>query len=424
VSGDLQFQADTDSLIDGVDDDGAIATSDIDDVSDRGNVDAVTDTEPPLDGVTTVDVVSDLGTDVAPEIQDVEQPSDLVVDSDSTGLDAVSEDNVVADVVVDQGFDLATLDPGGECGGPCPVLPDPGTSAGPAGTTASAELVVGTGLFPDKTTMTIYLPEGPGPFPVIVFHHGFQLGTDQYVSYGQHLASWGYVVVMPQMPGGLIGGPNHRELAVYLQKVLDWVGQNASVVDGPFAGKADASHIGLAGHSMGGKISMLTASQDARPRAIFGIDPVDAAGSPLPVSATDYPSVTPELMPRIMVPLGLLGELTNASCTGFMCQACAPAADNFQQYYENAVAPALQIEIVGANHMSFVDNPDCGLTCSVCPAGTDDHATTQLLTRRSMTAFFNVFLRGEDAYRSYLTGVDMAVDVAANLVITASKNGF
>jgi hypothetical protein len=41
-----------------------------------------------------------------------------------------------------------------------------------------------------------------------------------------------------------------------------------------------------------------------------------------------------------------------------------------------------------------------------------------------MTAFFNVFLRGEDAYRSYLTGVDMAVDVAANLVITASKNGF
>ena len=72
--------------------------------------------------------------------------------------------------------------------------------------------------------------------------------------------------------------------------------------------------LGLAGHSLRGKISKLTATEDARPNAIFGIDPVDAAGGPGSQPSEAFPSVTPELMPRITVPLGLVGETTNASC--------------------------------------------------------------------------------------------------------------
>jgi hypothetical protein len=168
---------------------------------------------------------------------------------------------------------------------------------------------------------------------------------------------------------------------------------------------------------------MLVTTEDARPLAVFGIDPVDAAGGPLTSPGPDYPSVTPELMDQISVPLGLLGETTNATCDGFMCQACAPAEDNFQQYYAHAVSPAIEIEVVGAFHMSFLDNPDCGLTCSACPAGTDDPATTRMLTRRYMTAFFNLWLRDETAYRVYLTGAGMAADVASGLVISQSKHG-
>jgi predicted dienelactone hydrolase len=311
--------------------------------------------------------------------------------------------------------------------GPLPnpgTPPDPGLPGSSSVSVSTHELELAGGTRPRVTTMTLYLPEAAGPSPVVVFLHGFQLTTDLYASYGQHLASHGFVVIMPQMPGGLFGGPNHRELAAYEIAVLDWVEANAATPDGPLEGKADVERIGLAGHSMGGKISMLTASSDARPKAVFGIDPVDAAGGPMAASEEDYPSVTPELMPLIDIPLGLLGETTNATCDGFMCQACAPEEDNFQQYYEHATRSAIEIKVVGANHMSFLDNPNCGLTCSVCPAGTDDTSATRLLTRRYMTAFFEAFLNQQQGYLPYLSGPGMEADIEAGRVTSRTKNGF
>lgn len=129
-------------------------------------------------------------------------------------------------------------------------------------------------------------------------------------------------------------------------------------------------------------------------------------------------------MGQIPIPIVLLGETTNATCDGFLCQACAPADQNFHQYYANAVGPALEIEVVGANHMSFLDNPDCGLVCAVCAKGKDEPATTRLLTRRAMTAFFQTVLRGDATFKTWLTGDEMGAQVAAGLVKTAGKNGF
>ena len=183
--------------------------------------------------------------------------------------------------------------------------------------------------------MVIYMPEGVGPFPVVAFTHGFQLAPADYVSYGEHLASWGYLALLPQFPGGLFGGPTHVDLGNYLSALLDWV-EGDEVVLG---GKADATRIGLAGHSMGGKISLLLASEDDRPMAVFGVDPVDAAGGPIPMPEADYPSVTPERMGSITIPLGLLGETTNGASEGVFGQACAPAEDNFQAYFESRREP-------------------------------------------------------------------------------------
>jgi hypothetical protein len=226
------------------------------------------------------------------------------------------------------------------------------------------------------------------------------------------------------MPGGLIGGPTHRDLADYLEAILDWIEGPGAAPGGLLQGKADATRLGLAGHSLGGKISLLVASEDARPRAVFGVDPVDAAGGPLATDPTQYPSVTPERMGTVDVPLVLLGETVNATCSGLMCQACAPESDNFHQYFGNASSPALEIEVKGANHMSFLDDPSCGMTCSVCPQGTDDPAVTRWVTRRAMTAFFNVELAGIEAYRDYLTGAAMNAEVADGLVAIATRNGF
>ncbi len=326
------------------------------------------------------------------------------------------------------GPDVQASDAGVTDGGPDGVTPQPDAGsteitdpAEPGAYTAissTTSVSVGSDLIP----LTLYWPQGPGPFPVIVFTHGFMLSPSLYDSYGTHLASWGYVVIMPEMPGTMFSPTVHRVLKELLRGVLDWVDTEGPAPGGVFGGRANPALLGLAGHSMGGKISLLVSTEDNRPLAVFGVDPVDASGGPTGGDPVDYPSVTPELMPQISVPLGLLGETVNAT-GGSMGQACAPAEDNFQQYYQHAVSPALEIDVLGANHMSFLDNPDCGLTCSMCTSGTDDPAVTRLLTRRYMTAFFNVFVAGDADYRSYLVGADIAADVAAQRITTQYKNG-
>ena len=270
--------------------------------------------------------------------------------------------------------------------------------------------------------LTTFTPVGAPRGPVVIIHPGFQLGGDLYTSYAQHLASRGYVAIIADPPDALVFGPTQAELATYLKGVISWVESEST--DGGFVGVADPSLLGLAGHSMGGKISLLVATSDARPRAVFGIDPVDSAGGPLSSPGPDYPSVTPELMSSIHVPLGLVGETTNATCSGSFCQACAPAAENFAQYASHSTSPTVSLEVVGANHMSFLDNPSCGLTCSACSAGTDDVTQTRRFTRRSMTAFFDLELRGDTGARDWLAGSALQPQIADGGVRLVVQNGF
>jgi chlorophyllase len=270
--------------------------------------------------------------------------------------------------------------------------------------------------------LTLYIPDDAGPHPVVVLTHGFQLSPANYASYGEHLASWGFVVVMPEYPGGLFGAPTHAELRDASIGLLDWIESAADDEAQPLLGRADADSIGMTGHSMGGKISFLTAASDTRADAVFGIDAVDSAGGPGSSPGPDYPSVTPELMPTIDVPIVSVGETTNA--TSDFGQACAPAADNFQRFFEHAGSPALQVEVVGANHMSFLDDPNCGLVCFACPAGSDDPSMTRRLTQGYLVAFFGRTLRGEPGWSPWLTGDPMQADVDAGLVTFATANGF
>jgi len=231
--------------------------------------------------------------------------------------------------------------------------------------------------------------------------------------------------VMPKMPGNIIVNESHEELKDYLLAILDWVEETGADQESPLKGKADAELVGLSGHSLGGKISLMASAEDERPKASFVLDPVDSAAAPIFSNPDDYPSVTPEKMPQITVPLGLVGETLNGVADeGFFSQACAPEEDNFHQYYLFAESPAIEIEVLGANHMSFLDNPECGFVCSVFPKGTDDPATTRQLARKYMTAFYNYKLLGLEEYKLYLAGAYMWDDMLDALVMSETKNDF
>ena len=76
--------------------------------------------------------------------------------------------------------------------------------------------------------------------------------------------------------------------------------------------------------------------------------------------------------------IAVIGETTNASGGGM---PCAPAAENFAQFYAAAPSPAISVTVTGADHMDWVDDPSCGF-CGFCAPGTADPELVRRVTRR------------------------------------------
>ena len=296
-----------------------------------------------------------------------------------------------------------------------------GSDAGDASDAGTVIVDPGFPTLPRVIELTTFVPDGEGPFEPVIIVHGFGLAPVYYKSLAEHLASHGYLATLIDLNASTNPRPSHAEMATYLADAVDWLeDQNA---DGAaLAGLMDMEKLAFVGHSMGGKLSLLLASTDARPQAVFAIDPVDAL-PPLQMPSSEFPSVTPELMGDIDIPVVYVGETTNAMSAG-LGQACAPAADNFQQYYMYSTGPALEIDVKGANHMSFIEPDLLCLACLACSQGTDDPEVTRALTRRWMVAFFDLILRGDDSQRAWLTGAGMQAEVDQQRVTIQTKNGF
>ncbi len=338
-------------------------------------------------------------------------------DAHDDGLQHDGED--VGDFIDGPNDEPADATDGSADAGDDEALPDPGEAGTFSYDKSTATVPAGTRPDSAAVELDIWLPQNAGAAPLVALGHGFMLDPALYTSYGEHLASWGYAAAVVHYSGSALSPRAHRLLAVDLMAVLDWFDRQCAS-GGQFHGAIDSSRLFLAGHSMGGKIALLTASQDGRPLGVFGLDPVDAAGGPLGGDPVDYPSVTPELMDQIQIPLLLLGETTNSTGT----QPCAPEEDNFHQYFLYAVSPACEVEFIGADHMDFLDNPDCGLLCSVCPEGPADHQLVKLWSRRLLVAWLKVKLEGESAFRVYLDGEAVVAAISDGTLRQSCKNGF
>jgi dienelactone hydrolase len=125
--------------------------------------------------------------------------------------------------------------------------------------------------------MDIYAPKEPFRYPVIIFQHGFTGSIKGYETIFNHIASHGFVVVAPQMypPGGGMGGayPTPEEEAALGVQIISWVQENIKDI---VPVNADATLLGLSGHSRGGQIAYRMALQvPEKVTALSGVDPVD-----------------------------------------------------------------------------------------------------------------------------------------------------
>jgi dienelactone hydrolase len=141
-----------------------------------------------------------------------------------------------------------------------------------------------------------------GPFPLVIFGHGFAVTPTPYAQLLRAWARAGYVVAAPIFPlenANAPGGPNEsdlvnqpRDMSLVITRML----QASAVPGGFFAGLVDRRRIAVSGQSDGGETALAVAYDryfiDRRVRAAIIL-----SGAVIPgVSGFDFPSPSPPLL--------------------------------------------------------------------------------------------------------------------------------
>jgi dienelactone hydrolase len=189
--------------------------------------------------------------------------------------------------------------------------------------------------FPDAPPARAY-----GPFPVVVFAHGFAVTPDLYARLLQSWARAGYVVIAPLFPlenADAPGGPNESDLInqpTDMSFVISRVLAAGSSNSGLLAGLVDSSHIAVAGHSDGAETALAVAYsrrfRDPRVDAAMILSGAEMSG----IGGYSFPRGSPPLL------------------------AAQGTADAFNQprftnvFYHLARAPKYLLRLLGAGHLA------------------------------------------------------------------------
>jgi dienelactone hydrolase len=203
------------------------------------------------------------------------------------------------------------------------------------------------------------------PYPAISFGHGFLQPPERYRSTLEHLATWGYFVIATESGGELF--PNHWAYSEDMRYCLTYLEQQNAESASWLFGQVDVAHFGISGHSMGGGASILAAAADARIKAVANLAAAETNPSAIQASA------------NITVPHSLISGSQDT---------ITPLQNHGQRMYAAGFAPKLLPVIQGGWHCGFMDSSSFG-----CDSGSLPRATQLQITRRLLTAFFELYLR-------------------------------
>jgi pimeloyl-ACP methyl ester carboxylesterase len=283
------------------------------------------------------------------------------------------------------GLALAASDPSGN--GPFTSVRQTVSIPGTQGQTLSTDL-----YYPGTATE---VSAAARRCPVVVLGHGFAQSKSQHVNQGLHLASRGYIVLIPNSNSG----SDHSRFADDLSKCIDWIEARNQESGSIFFGRVRADRTGATGHSAGGLSAIVAASRDPRIRAVSTMDPVDSGG--LGVAALSI----------VSAPVAITYSEPSA-CNG---------SGSAQVLYQAATSLKRGIKIVRANHTDAQD-PAGFLSILTCGAA---NSTRQALYRRYMAGWFEYHLRGDANYGPWVfqqSGGQLATDLTAG-IITYDKAG-
>lgn len=240
----------------------------------------------------------------------------------------------------------------------------------------------------------VYYPGLPGgavdpagtPYPVVVLGHGFAQSKARHVNQGRHLATRGYIVLIPSFNGF----SDHARNGEDMRRCIDWIFAEHANPTSRFFGRVRTDAIGVTGHSAGGLSAILAAAADPRVRAVSVMDPVDSGGA------------GEAALVSVNVPIAMTWS-ERSSCNAF---------GSAERLYASARGIRRGVRIVGANHTDPQD--PAGVLGSITCGGA--YAPRQALYRRYMAGWFEYFLRGDESYAPWVfryAGGPLADDLAA-----------
>lgn len=226
----------------------------------------------------------------------------------------------------DPGVDASSEDEGTTA----PVEPGPDLrELGPHATTTNED------SFAASCTMgyTVTSPTDVDDAPTVILAHGFQGNRASMADWAAHYASWGLVVVTPDLCHATIVDADHAQNGIDLVALADHLQLAAPI---------------YAGYSAGGVAAVLAAAQDPDALALVGLDMVDSGGLGADVAAS------------IAIPAH------DITAEPAMCNSTANGVPVFA-----AIPGAQTVRIVEADHCDFQSPPDA--FCSLCSGPNPTH---------------------------------------------------
>ena len=208
------------------------------------------------------------------------------------------------------------------------ALPPDLAAAAPALLPADVPVTVLTVTMPD--TFRDVPGSDAGPFPLVLFSHGFGSYRMDASALLRGIASWGFVVAAPDhtergraaMVTGGAKGDTAKDVAVLMDTIT-----LVADAPAPLAGLADTDLVGAVGHSAGGR-AVLTALSEPEVDVAAGAAAAGRADGPAP----EKPSMNIAAREDILVPL-----------------------TEVEETYAGLAPPKRLVVIDGAGHNSFTD---------------------------------------------------------------------
>ena len=258
---------------------------------------------------------------------------------------------------------------------------------------------------------TVHFPVGEGVFPVVLLLQGANVGRVYYSAFAGIVASYGFVVVVPDHESTGIMGTGLYAQQSEIEDVLEHMRGEAADPGSPVAGIVDAGRLVVVGHSYGG-VCGLGAIRDVCqvPFCTGGLSrPVELVAGAFWGTNLAMPIVgTVPVIENDSIPVALI--------QGSM-DSLASMEDARETYDRIQDPPRILVEVAGADHYSIcdVDDPEGAQADPAVPS--IDRAVGIETIGRWMALFLRAHVLGEVGAWTYVHVDGDGLDPNARVVI-------